>query len=263
MNEGPAHLPPPNPDDAPHGTAELADLYAAGALSRDEAAAFEQRVAAGEPEYVAEFRRIQPVLDLLLGGGGEITPPGCARRELARDMGVEGFGPREHIPFTPPSSLSPDARREALTGAGAAPRPVPVAGDRRLAAGIAVSRIGQGRWYPTGVRGVRFRHLHASRCENRRTIILQMDPGTELPEHGHTGTEEVTMLSGDLSIAGTVLGPGDYIRISPGAEHGVPRTTGGCICIITSGYQPFPVSSWLRMAWSVVTGLFRGKSDSR
>lgn len=233
--------------------AELADLYAAGALLPHEAAAFEKHVAMGDAAYVGEYQRVKPVLEILLLSAGEVVPPPGLRERMAHDLGAEG-GTAES-----PFRERKEERVSAGIIVGRAGTLREVDGGDKIS-GITITRAGsQGRWYPTGIRGVRFRQLHASRRENRRTIILEMDPGTELPDHGHTGTEEITMISGDLSIAGTTLGAGDYIRIAAGAEHGVPRTTGGCVCIITSGYQPFPVSSWIRMAWAAAVGLFKRK----
>jgi anti-sigma factor ChrR (cupin superfamily) len=114
-----------------------------------------------------------------------------------------------------------------------------------------------GRWKSTGLRGVRFRTLHADRRANRRTIVLKMDPGSELPDHDHAGVEEVYMVSGDLAVGDTVLGPGDYFRAAAGAKHGIPRTTSGCVCIVISDYVPFPAVSWVGFAWTALRGLFR------
>lgn len=248
-----SHDPLENPIPAtPDHAAELADLYAIGALSRAEAAAFEKQVAAGEPTFVVEFQRIQPLLTSMLNAAEPIAPPSALRAVLAREFGV--------------SAADQPAEVRELVAAGAA--------GRREAQGIRIIRAGAaaalaannlraeqlsptaGRWYPTLVRGVQFRTLHASRRGNRRAILLNMAPGTELPEHGHTGTEEIIMLAGDLVLAETTLGPHDYIRVPHDADHGVPRTTGGCLCVVVSGYQPFPISSWIRMGWGVVKSWF-------
>jgi hypothetical protein len=63
-------------------------------------------------------------------------------------------------------------------------------------------------------------------------------------------------------VGDTVLGPGDYFRSAAGAKHGVPRTRGGCVCIVISEYIPFPATSWLGFAWTALRGLFR-RSPSR
>ena len=86
-----------------------------------------------------------------------------------------------------------------------------------------------------------------------------MDPGTELPDHDHAGMEEVYVISGDLSIGNEGLGAGDYFRIGAGAEHGTPRTMGGCMCIIVSEYVPYTVKSLPRFVWTVIKSLFGGR----
>ncbi len=99
------------------------------------------------------------------------------------------------------------------------------------------------------------RTLLADRRGNRRTIMLEMAPGSSLPDHEHAGIEEVFMVSGDLAIAGTTLHAGDYIRIDEGAEHGVPVTPSGCVCIVISNYVPFPMKSMLGFVWTAVKAL--------
>lgn len=237
----------------PENAAELADLFAVGALSRAESAAFEKQVAAGQPVFVAEFQRIQPLISAMLNAAEPIQPPPALRAVLARDFGVSTAD--EPVELREFVAAGAAGRREAqgirIVRAGAA---AALTANNLRAADLSATA---GRWYPTLVRGVQFRSLYASRRGNRRAILLRMSPGTELPEHGHTGTEEIIMLSGDLTLAETTLGPHDHITIAADADHGVPRTTDGCLCVVVSGYQPFPISSWVRMAWSVLTGWFR------
>lgn len=70
------------------------------------------------------------------------------------------------------------------------------------------------------------------------------------------------MVSGDLSIAGTTLRAGDYIRIQEGAEHGVPVTPSGCVCIVISNYVPFPMRSLLGFVWTAVKRWWGGERSS-
>ena len=119
-----------------------------------------------------------------------------------------------------------------------------------------ILRATDGRWTPSGIRGVRFRTLCADRRANRRTIVLQMDAGTQLPDHDHAGLEEVYVVSGDLSIGAERLGPGDYFRVGAGAEHDTARTEGGCVCVIVSDYVPYTVRSLPGFLWTAVRALF-------
>jgi putative transcriptional regulator len=258
-----AGVPGPEPTFTP---AELAALYAAGALTPDETADFERRVVAGEAAYVLALAEVESTRDRLLDAlaAQPVQPARSVRAALEARLAAE---PDRAAPADADveDDDNPFADRHdhdhehehahELVGAGIGAD----GSERALPPGINVVRAGEGRWRSTGIRGVRYRTLLADRRANRRTILLQMDPGTELPEHGHTGIEEVIMLSGDLDIAGRTLGPGDYISILPSADHGVPFTRSGCTCIVVSGYVPFPLSSALGFIKSVIRSL-RGKS---
>jgi putative transcriptional regulator len=222
----------PNPRDP--DPAELAELYAAGALEPHEAAEFERRIAAGDGAYVAALGWVLGAMETLLRAG-EVTPPARVRAVMAARVEAES------------------AEAAAVWGGAAHGHDEEAAG----VGGIVIARAATGRWRRTGLRGVRYQPLFADRRCNRRTLMLDMAPGTSLPDHGHAGDEEVIMISGDLSIAGTVLGPGDYIRIAAGAKHGVPRTVGGCVCVVVSGYVPFTLMSWPRMVWAAAKGAFK------
>lgn len=263
-SSSPARFPDPDqPGFAGRDPAELADLYAIGALSHAEAAEFESRVKAGDVAYVRELSRVRPVMEALLGTFEPVEAPTEVRTRLERRVGeqVTAGSLREKWEAEDEEARArADGRERVLEYAQSSGSE---RSDERLAAGITVLRgnlDGGGKWLPTGARGVKFRPLYADWRANRRTILLKMEPGAELPDHDHAGVEEVVMIQGDLTIGGTTLRAGDYIRNEPGAEHGVPRTEGGCVCIVISAYQPFPATSWLGMAWTVVKGLFGVKS---
>lgn len=246
--------------------AELADLYAVGALSRAEAAEFESRVKAGDGPYVRELARVRPVMEEMLGTFEPVEPSAEMRERVMRRIGTEEVSAgslREKWESEDEQARArADGRERVVQHAQSSGSE---RSDERSAAGITVLRgylDGGGKWLPTGARGVKFRPLYADWRANRRTILLKMEPGAELPDHDHAGVEEVVMIQGDLTIGGTTLRAGDYIRNEPGAEHGVPRTEGGCVCIVISAYQPFPAASWLGMAWTVMKGLFGIKSKA-
>ncbi len=228
--------------------AELAALYAAGALSPAETAEFERRVVAGEAAYVRGLADVEPIRDRLLDAlaAEQITPPRDVRKALEGRLAAEESD--DDNPFADEHDHEHDESHE-LVGVG-------VGGGGALPAGVTVLGASTARWRPTGLRGVRYRTLLADRRSNRRTIMLQMEPGSALPDHGHAGIEEVFMLTGDLDIAGRTLGPGDYIRIERGARHGVPISRSGCTCIVISDYVPFPLSSWVGFVKTAVLSLF-------
>jgi hypothetical protein len=238
---------------------EIAELYAVGALTTGEAAAFEARVRAGDAAFVTALQEVRPVMESLLNAAEPVTPPTAVRASLLARLGVGDVRPTEQAeegedenPFAHDHEAHDDHDAE-LELAGASQIGV---------SGVQILRAANARWKRTGLPGVRYRTLLADRKANRRTIMLKMDAGAELPDHAHAGIEEVLMISGDLSIAGQVLGANDYISVHRGAQHGVPRTAGGCVCIVISDYVPFPMTSMLGFVWSAIKSLF-GKTTRR
>ncbi len=52
-------------------------------------------------------------------------------------------------------------------------------------------------------------------------VLFKMEPGAESPrEHGHTSTEQIMSLEGEVEIEGKKYGPGSYLYIPPAVEHG-------------------------------------------
>lgn len=240
---------PVPPELAEFSPAEAAELYIAGALTHEESSALERMLDARVPEYVSAMQAASPAGEELLDSAGAVTPPSVLKAAvMAR---VEGdLTARDAHEYQ--RLVAPDAREaegqedhDQLVGAGAR------AGDA-----LVILRASTQRWKATGVRGVRFRTLVADRSHNRRTILLQMDPGTALPDHGHAGLEEVFVVSGDLSIGDEHLEAGDYFRVPPGVEHGTPRSKNGCTAIIISAYTPFTVKSIPTIIWQTIRGWF-------
>src|SRR5450755_331093 len=68
---------------------EQAALFALGALPADEAARFEQRLAAECPLCRAELRECERAIAALAMSGPEVAPPSGARMRLLKRLGVE------------------------------------------------------------------------------------------------------------------------------------------------------------------------------
>jgi predicted ChrR family anti-sigma factor len=222
---------------------ELAELYAAGALTPAEASAFESRVRSADPAFVNALREVEPAMNTLLNSADPLTPPAGVRASIMARLNADTDQP---------------ATGEAVFEVHADEHDHAALPSPGVDAGITILRASTGRWTRTGLRGVRMRTLLADRKANRRTILLDMAAGSELPDHSHAGIEEVFMIRGDLSIAGEVLREGDYIRVERGANHGVPRTESGCVCIVISDYVPFPLTSLLGFVWAAARSLFGG-----
>lgn len=225
---------------------EIAELYAAGALSPAEAAVFEAKLRAGEVAFVRAYEEVKPAMNKLLNIGETFAapPPASVRASIMARLNAEvGVDAADDDPLDAAENDSIPEPNHATS--------------EMMSAGITILRASTGRWTRTGLRGVKLRTLMADRKANRRTIMLDMAPGAVLPDHSHAGIEEVFMISGDLLIAGTVLRTGDYIRVERDADHGVPRTEGGCVCIVISDYVPFPLTSMLGFVWAALRSLFR------
>jgi quercetin dioxygenase-like cupin family protein len=238
---------------------EIAELYAAGALTTGEAAAFESRVRAGDTAFVTALQEVRPAMESLLNAAEPVTPPTAVRASLLARLGVGEMRPTEQKDEA--EDENPFAREHEDHEEHDAE--LELAGASQIGvSGVQILRAANARWKRTGLPGVRYRTLLADRKANRRTIMLQMEAGSELPDHSHAGIEEVFMLSGDLDIAGETLHANDYIRVARGAQHGVPRTSDGCTCIVISDYVPFPMTSMLGFVWSALKSLL-GRSPRR
>jgi anti-sigma factor ChrR (cupin superfamily) len=80
--------------------------------------------------------------------------------------------------------------------------------------------------------GMRVKILHRNMELRRQTVLLDIEPGAVYPAHDHPQDEEIYMISGDLSIGGEELKPGDF-HVSPaGSRHSASTTRAGCRCIV-------------------------------
>lgn len=183
-----------------------AALHAIGALSPEDAAAFERHLAI-------------------------CTPCRLERESLART--AESM--LDAVPSTPvPVSLRGRLleRVRATRGPAAQPwqswRPQAGAEDFVLLRGAAEG------WEPTSVDGVEVRKLFVDEAADRVTMLVRMAPGTAYPSHRHAGAEECYVLEGDLNVGDDVLHAGDYQRADVGSRHGIQSTKNGCLLFIVS-----------------------------
>jgi hypothetical protein len=52
----------------------------------------------------------------------------------------------------------------------------------------------------------------------------------------HESDEEIYVISGDITIDGDELGPGDYHFSPKLSDHPAESTRAGCTCVITMGF---------------------------
>lgn len=193
--------------------AELAALYAAGAMPFEQHAAFEAHLAAGCSACESELRSYGSVVEGLAHAVSPVVPDATVRAAVLER--IQGSAAR-----------TPHAPSEAQVWKHwtADPRE-----------GMFIRRASEGEWVPTGVAGVRVRRLFADPQKDQITMLVRMDPGAAYPAHRHAGPEECLVLEGDLQIGDiATLHAGDYQRAGQGSRHVVQSTRGGCLLLIVS-----------------------------
>jgi quercetin dioxygenase-like cupin family protein len=191
----------PNPSS--HEPSTTAALYAAGALTAEEAAAFEARLA-GDPDCLVEFRKLEPALAALFSAV-ELPPPARVRDALLSRISADILAGEVH--------------------SGEAVPPLPP--------GYFVQRRDEGVWTDLSP-GVRKRLLFRDPVRQTQSFLVRMDAGATFAEHPHPSDEECYVIEGDLHTLGRVLRAGDYLRAPSGSTHDVTRTENGCLLLITS-----------------------------
>lgn len=194
-----------------HDPAELAALYAAGLMSTDELLAFEERLLSGDTECIREFERVRAASERLLNVHAPIEPRLIVRSDLINALGL-----KKDLPAFSKDQPAADAFSEDP-------------------AAMVLMRGGEIDWKPTAVPGVVARNLYVDHARKRATVLLRLAPGVVYPDHDHPDVEECLVLEGDLELGGKVMRKYDYMRIPKGGQHGTPRTTGGCLLLVTCG----------------------------
>jgi quercetin dioxygenase-like cupin family protein len=182
-------------NDPIHDPAEWAALYVAGALTPEEAAAFETQLAAGDAVCAAELKKLEPVAAALFAGVPPVAPALNIRDALLRRVKESQ------------QSRLPD---------------------------LFIQRGQDGAWQELGIPGVQIRMLFQDRPRNLQTFLLRMAAGAMLPAHPHKGAEECYVIEGDVQTFDTLFHAGDYVRAPAGSMHGESRSERGCLLLITS-----------------------------
>ena len=69
----------------------------------------------------------------------------------------------------------------------------------------------------------------------RQTILVKVEAGAVYDGHNHEEDEELYLISGDLTIGGVELRPGDFHLAPKGSRHPAATTRGGCLCLFVMG----------------------------
>lgn len=194
-----------------------AALHAIGALDPEEATEFAAHLKEC-PVCLAESESLSRTAASLGALAPAMSPPPSLRERLVSAIGrVE----------------TPVARLAARLSRGAAPAAEPGLSPAGSAE-FAIVRGGEEGWQPTGVGGVTMRSLFVDEANDRITLLVRMEPGTDYPSHRHGGVEECYVLEGDLCGPDFEMQAGDYQRLAGGSVHGRQFTRGGCLLFIVS-----------------------------
>jgi hypothetical protein len=90
-------------------------------------------------------------------------------------------------------------------------------------------RSNQLNWVQTPIPKVKIALLHSDQTTREKVGLLQAEADMTYPRHRHGGTEEIYMLSGDLTLEGITYYSGDYIRSASGSTHGEAYSKDGCM----------------------------------
>ncbi|GAC1429813.1 MAG: hypothetical protein NVS1B11_09790 [Terriglobales bacterium] len=187
---------------------ECVPLYALGNLAEDDLIGLEQHLAQGCARCSAELSRAGEDLIRLAKTSSAAMPAGARERFLARlrnDTALERKATESSIVFNE--------------------------------AGVLISRSEAMPWQPGAAPGIWIKALFADADQHCITAIVRMDPGVRYPSHRHTGAEELFLLSGDVTIEGKLMKPGDYCHAEPESIHGESFTRSGCTFMMRASTQ--------------------------
>ena len=92
-------------------------------------------------------------------------------------------------------------------------------------------------WAPTDYAGIE-RSLFRNNEAGGRSSVVRLKKGSRYPRHAHQGTEEVVVLSGQVTLGAAALEEGDYLFTAPGEEHDVVAITDAVIFVSSQKATP-------------------------
>ena len=100
-----------------------------------------------------------------------------------------------------------------------------------------VNKATERQWAATDFPGIE-RSLFRNNETGGRSSFVRLKEGARFPRHKHEGTEEVVVISGRVSLGGTVMDAGDYLFTTPGEEHDVVAMTDAVIFVSSQRATP-------------------------
>jgi quercetin dioxygenase-like cupin family protein len=95
-----------------------------------------------------------------------------------------------------------------------------------------VTRADDTGW-KTVARGVRTRILADHNPDGRRSMLMRMDPGAELPEHHHDADEDCYIIEGAFNMRGKSYRSGDFLVARKGSLHPLVTSPTGCLLLLS------------------------------
>jgi anti-sigma factor ChrR (cupin superfamily) len=188
---------------------ELAAGYALGALDSAEAAELEA--------LIANDARVREEVSSFMEAAAALVAAAC--------------------PSVPPT---PELSARILAAVAATPQEKQAGRISSIPEGFSVVRNGESVWKESGIPGFRMKILSADPRTGTQIILAELAAGGRIPEHDHTGVEELYILTGHLHTEGCVLGPGDFLRAEAGTHHHELHSLDGCTALLIN--SPVPVS---------------------
>ena len=131
--------------------------------------------------------------------------------------------------LAPAAQPRPEAKRELFAKLDIEPRPAVPKPEAALAEGLRFLTADKRRkWFPLRGRGASAQLLTLNRAQGYAIVLAKLEAGASYPEHDHRHGESIYMLSGDLTVGDTTLGPGDFHQAEPGSHHAENRSENGC-----------------------------------
>ena len=180
---------------------ELASLYVLGALTAAEKESFEAGLRA-QPELQSLVRDLERTTNLVARAVPPVEPPSRLREKILSSIGA-------------PISATTDTR-SGLRSELADP------------AFFFVAASDPAGWKQLPIPGASLKLLSADRERGYAVLLGKLERGVRYPAHQHPTGEDILVLTGDLTIAGRRLGPGDFHHCDAGTEHPVNFSDEGC-----------------------------------
>lgn len=173
---------------------DLAALYAAGALSREDRVHFLARLATASQDERDECAAIQNAAARVSSAVHPVQVPAGVRSALL-------------------------SRIDSL------PAQADLPGFSFVAASEGWNQYEQ-------LPGIWMKQLAIDAASGSVTLLARLAPETAFPPHDHSGPEQTLVLSGDLQSGGRRLGPGDFFFAAAGSHHPDLYSEGGCTALV-------------------------------